>query len=156
MATDLVGTVVRTGVAAGTEYYTLGISNVSPRTCTISGPPTIGFADDAGLGVSVSVDNTGNPCGTGVVDPMTCVDSAPLTLSFGAPTPNTTDSPGQLSVTVAIANALNFDPEPTPTYQAHTIVLKFPGASGVMIPLNQDVTLIPSGQVFLHGYGPSS
>jgi Protein of unknown function (DUF4232) len=150
MAEHLSGELVGGGAALGTAYYKMVVSNTVSQACTISGPPTVSFIDPAGSGFLVRV-GAGSPCGTGPIDPSLCVDNQAIELA-----PAGQGSLAQVTVIVAIANALNFDPEPTPTHQAHMIVLKFPQASGVVIPLNQDVTLIPNGQVFLYGFGQLS
>jgi hypothetical protein len=124
------------------------VSNAFPQACKLSGPPSVTFDDPDGQGFIVDVSED-SPCGTGALDPPNCVEHQPIELAAEG------SSFSSAIVTIAIANANNFDPVPTPTRQAHAIVLKFPGASGVVIPLDQDVTLIPSGQVLLYSYGPA-
>ncbi len=154
-AADLAGVIVKTGVAAGTSYTTIGISNTGASACTLPGAPAIGFADAGQAPIDVQVGNTGLPCGTPPIGVQTCVDDVPVELPPGAATPNGLAFPGQVTVTVAVANALNFDPVPTPTYQASYLLLTFPDVAGaVSVPFS--VTLIPTGQVRLSGYGPSS
>jgi hypothetical protein len=153
-ADDLAGTLVRVGAAAGTSYYELGLTNGGDGPCTLPGKPAIKFLDAAGDPLDIVVDPHGAACEPDDLDPTVCVNDVPLELAPGAPTP-TIGTPGQITVTVAIANAANFDPLPTPTFEAHAFVIKFPGIDGVVISLEEPLTLITDGQVRLHGYGAS-
>jgi hypothetical protein len=156
-ASNLAAAITATGVAAGTEYYTIGISNTGATACTLTIPPSLGFADASHTPISVLSDQVGPDCGSLPIDYQACVSNAPIELQPGAPTPSGSVLPGQVTVTIAIANALNFDPEPTPTFQASYILFTFAGAGDfVTVPFAQPVTLIPSGQVRLAGYGPAS
>jgi hypothetical protein len=112
------------------------------------------FLPSSGPGFPIDIDYAAQPCGTGATDATLCAVTGPIDLPPGGPTP-AAESPGQIGITIGIANAANFEPQPTPTYEAHAIALKFPGASGVVIPLPQGVTLIPSGQVHLQGFAPN-
>lgn len=155
-ASDLAGVIIDTETASGTRYYIIGISNTGAGGCTLPGAPTIGFADAGQAPIDVQVGNTGLPCGTPPIAAQTCVDDVPVELPPGSPTPNGLAVPGQVTVTVAIASTFNWVPVPTPTYQASYLLVTFPVVGAVSIPFSAPVTLIPSGQVRLSGYGPSS
>jgi hypothetical protein len=156
-AANLAGAIINTGAAAGTEYYTIGISNTGANVCTLPGAPVVGFTDAGRALIFVAVDTSAPRCGSPPIDAKTCVDNVPIQLAPGSPTPNGPATPGQVTVTVAIANALNFEPSPILTYQASSLYLTFADAgSAVSVPFTAPVTLIPSGQVSLRGYGPSS
>ncbi len=154
-ANDLGAAIVHNGVAAGTAYYTIGLSNVSATGCELRGPPAIEFLDAAQNVVDTSV-RYGGDCGTPPVDPETCVDSSFVEMPAAQATPSSVAT-SQVTLTLAIANAANFDPQPTPLLDASSIRLTFTNARGAnTIPLAQPVTLIPSGQVTLTGYGSTT
>lgn len=155
-ASDLAGVIIDTQTASGTRYYIIGISNTGAGACTLPGAPAIGFADAGQAPIDVQVGNTGLPCGTPPIAVQTCLYGVPVELPPGSPTPNGLAFPGQVTVTVAIAYTFNWDPVPTPTYQASYLLVTFPEVGAVSIPFSVPVTLIPSGQVRLSGYGPSS
>ena len=156
-AADLAGAIVKTGVATGTDYYTIGVTNTGVATCTLPGAPIVTFADAQRALIFVELDTSGPPCGSPPIDVATCVDNVPIQLPPGQPTPGGTTSPGQVTVTVAIAIAFNIDPSPILRYQATYLYLNFTDAgSAVSIPFGAPVTLISSGQASLRGYGPTS
>ncbi|MEO8456755.1 MAG: DUF4232 domain-containing protein [Chloroflexota bacterium] len=152
LPSDLAGAQVLVDAAAGTQYFQFGLTNISDHACTLEGAPDISFADSNGDSGGVVVDYNTADCGQG--NPTVCIADSPVDLPSGAATPAAGVAPGQVTITVAIANAGNFPGTPTAT--AHFLVLDFPGLGfDIRIPFDQDVPLVPEGQASLHGYGLS-
>jgi hypothetical protein len=148
---------VLTQGAAGTVYYQLGVTNVGAVDCILVNPPVVHFrnVDGSDLGIAVAA-GTDCPAG-GPYDPTTCVDEDAVDLPPGAATPGVVS--GQLAVTVAVAQAGNFQPCGSLAAQAHIIGLRFTGTnSDVLVRLIEDITVLPCPgvtQVRLQGYGPA-
>jgi hypothetical protein len=106
--------------------------------------------DTAGTGFLVET-TSGSPCDTGHVDPSVCVDNQPQELAAADQ-----GSSAQVTATVAIANAANFNPQPTPVQQANVILLVFEGGTAVAVPLDSAITIVGNGQVSLYGFGQPS
>ncbi len=155
--TDLRGAFVLSDGTAGTIYYQLGVTNVGALDCILVNPPVLHFRDASGSDLGV-VSTLGTDCpAQGPYDPAACVDEDAVDLSAGAATPAAGTAPGQLTVTIAVADIGALAPCASPTVQAHFIGLRFTGlADDVRIELPNDIALQTcSAQVRLHGYGPS-
>jgi hypothetical protein len=154
---DLYGAFVLSDGTAGTIYYQLGVTNVGALDCILVNPPALHFRDASGsdLGVASSL---GTDCpAQGPYDPAACLDQDAVDLPAGAATPAVGAAPGQLTVTVAVADVAGPAACASPAVQAHFIGLRFTGLTDdVRIELPNDITLYPcAAQASLHGYGPS-
>jgi hypothetical protein len=155
--TDLYGAFVSSQGTAGTIFYQLGVTNVGALDCILVNPPTLRFRDASGSDLGI-VSSLGTDCpAQGPYDPASCLDQDAVDLPPGAPTPTTNAPPGQLTVTVAVADIGVLSPCASPTVQARLIGLRFTGLTDdVRIALPNDIALQTcSAQVRLHGYGPS-
>ncbi len=72
--------------------------------------------------------------------------TSPSPTSSASPTPAVTPTPSPVVTAAPSATA----------QQASYLLVTFPDVGAVSIPFSVPVTLIPSGQVRLSGYGPSS
>jgi hypothetical protein len=138
-------------------YYQLGVTNTGAVDCILVNPPVVHFrnVDGSDLGIAVAA-GTDCPAG-GPYEPADCVDEDAVDLPADAATPAAGAAPGQLTVTVAVADIGALTPCASPTVQARSIGLRFTGLTDdVMIALPNDIALQTCpGQVRLRGYGPA-
>jgi hypothetical protein len=154
-SSDLYGAFVLSDGTAGTIYYELGVTNVGGLDCILVNPPILHFRDASGSDLGV-VSTLGTDCpAQGPYDPANCVDEDAVDLPAGAATPSAGAAPGQLTVTVAVADIGVLAQCASPIVQAHFMGLRFTGLTDdVRIELPNDLQLC-APQVRLHGYGPA-
>ncbi len=156
-SSDLYGAFVLSDGTAGTIYYQLGVTNVGALDCILVNPPALHFRDASGSDLGVA-STLGTDCpAQGPYDPAACLDQDAVDLPAGAATPAVGAAPGQMTVTIAVADIGALAPCASPTVQAHFIGLRFTGLTDdVRIELPNDIALQTcSAQASLHGYGPS-